>query len=398
MARGDASRRGVAASVLPSSGLQTQWRTALGFVAQQGPLVDSKGRTYVVGESGEVVAIDRDGGVLWRVGPGTTQPGPAVLLSDDTLVFVDGSGAAIAVRDGSVIWRSRFGRPSAAHAAPIALDDGGVVVASGPDLAVLDSRGTERARVVLPEPTSHSLLAAQGKVVVVDDTGSVWTWVPGSEKAVRAGRFNSDIDGSAALVDEQTLVAVAATHTHLSRFDFNRGIEAKLTGPLGPERWLGSPAVDSQGIVCALQSGPAGEVAVAIDRSGVERGRAVLAGAGRGRGRERDVADPSAAMSLSIASNTPPIFDAEGHLAFATSSGSIGVATGLLAAETLPENSAVEIVADACAASPNRSRLDAPVVGLAALAPRGLVGLCRSGIVVAIKDRRPAGGSDAPGL
>src|SRR5580658_4808232 len=66
MARIDASRRALARSILPSSGLQTEWRTALGFVAQQGPLVDSKGRTYVVGESCEVVVLERDGTVLSR--------------------------------------------------------------------------------------------------------------------------------------------------------------------------------------------------------------------------------------------------------------------------------------------------------------------------------------------
>src|SRR5271169_5439762 len=74
MARLDASRRGLAGTPLPSSGLQTEWQTALGFTAQQGPLVDSKGRTYVVGESGEVITLARDGAVLSRVAARAARP------------------------------------------------------------------------------------------------------------------------------------------------------------------------------------------------------------------------------------------------------------------------------------------------------------------------------------
>src|SRR5579863_2360276 len=139
MTRIDASRRGLAGTPLPSSGLQTEWRTALGFTAQQGPLVDSKGSTYVVGESGEVISLARDGTLLARVATRAARPGPPTLLSDDTLVFVDSIGEAVAVRDGAVIWRSRFGRASETPAAPIALDEGGIVVSSGPDLAVLNA-------------------------------------------------------------------------------------------------------------------------------------------------------------------------------------------------------------------------------------------------------------------
>jgi hypothetical protein len=412
MARIDASRRALAPSILPSSRLQTEWRTALGFIAQQGPLVDSKGRTYVVGESGEVVVIGRDGTVLSRTATRGTQPGPAALLSDDTLVFVDGAGEAVAVRDGAVIWRSRFGRASPLHAAPVALDDGGVVVASGPDLAVLDSTGAERARVVLPEPTSHPLLSALGKVVVVGDSGAVWTWAPSAEKAVRVGGFGSDIDGSAALVDAHTLVATARTQTHLSTVDLIRGVDTKLVGPLGGERWLGPPAVDSSGVVCAVQITPAGEVAVAIDASGSERGRTLLAGPVGARALDK-VDPPSARAPLSppstastpptpsrIASTTPLVVDGEGHLAFATLAGSIGVATGLVAPVDAPQaqNAVVELVADACAPSPGRPGAEAAVVGLAPLPPRGLVALCRSGLVVAVKEGRPAGGSGSPRL
>jgi hypothetical protein len=393
MARIDASRRGMTRSPLPESGLHSEWRTALGFVAQQGPLVDSLGRSYVVGESGEVVALARDGAVLSRVLTRGSQPGPAALLSDDTVVFVDGAGEAVAVRDGSVVWRSRFGRASGAHAAPLALDDGGVVVASGPDLAVLDAGGRERARIVLPEPSSHPLLSALGRVVVVSDTGTVWSWAPGAIHVERVADFGSDIDGSAALVDDHTLIAVAESQTRLMTVDLTRRTVVKVAGPLGG-LWLGSPAVDVGGVVCATQITPGGEVAVVIDVSGVERGRALLDGPGRGLGPGKD--SPRTGMG----SQTPPIIDGNGLLAFATAGGSIGIVSGLVATTDVAtgRNAPVELLADACAPSLRRTPAEAAVVGMAPLAPSELVAVCRSGLVVAVKAGRTAGDSGAPRL
>jgi hypothetical protein len=300
-----------------------------------------------------------------------------------------------------MVWRSHFGRPSAARAAPIALEDGGVVVASGPDLAVLDRGGAERARVVLPEATSHPLLSALGKVVAVSDSGTVWTWAPGAERAVRVGSFGSDVDGSAALIDDHTLVATARTETHISTLDLNRGIDAKLAGPLGGQRWLGPPAVDASGVVFALQLTPAGEVALAIDASGTERGRTLLVGPAGARAPERG--DPLGGPPPPIVSNTPLVVDAGGHLAFATPGGSIGVVTGLIAHDLdpdapPPQGAVVELVAEACSPAPTRPGAGPAVLGLAPLPPRGLVALCRSGLVVAVKDRGPAGGSGAPRL
>jgi hypothetical protein len=298
-----------------------------------------------------------------------------------------------------VIWRSRFGRASETPAAPIALDEGGIVVSSGPDLAVLNAGGRETTRIVLPEPTSHPLLVALGRVVIVSDTGAVWTWTPGAGQAVRDGSFGSDIDGSAALADDHTLVAVTATHTRVSTFDLIRGIEAKVAGPVGG-LWLGPPAVDARGGFYAMQSTPGGEVAVAIDSSGTERGRALLAGPTRARSPDKG------ASSTGDVSSTPPLIDAQGHLAFATGDGSIGIVSGLVAVPSLgvdvsaqnAQNATVELLAEACNPTPSRAHAQASVVGLAPLAPRGLVAVCRSGLVVAVKDRGLAGGSGAERL
>ncbi len=392
----DASRRGFTASPLPASGLETEWRTALGFIAQQGPVVDSIGRTYVVGENGEVITLARDGTVLFRVTARAARPGPPALLSDDTLVFVDGSGEAVAVRNGGVTWRSRFGVATDSVSAPIALEDGGVVVGSGPDLAVLDASGRERSRLVLPAPTSHPLLTVLGKVVIVDDGGGIWTWVPGAAQAEREGTFGADIEDSAALADDHTLVAVAGTRSHVSTFDLVDRTCRKVAGPLGGV-WLGPLAVDEGKRFYAAQSTANGELMVAFDTSGTELGHALVGGPTRARDPNKRVSQPDASSS------TPPIVDAEGHVAFATTNGSIGVISGLLTAppqagSASAQNVSVELVAEACSPLPNMAHTQAAIVGLAPLPPSGLVAACRSGFVVAVKATRATGGSSSSGL
>lgn len=399
MARIDASRRGLAASPLPAAGLETEWRTALDFAPQQGPVVDSKGLSYVVGENGEVATLGRDGTILFRVTTRAARPGPPALLSDDTLVFVDGSGEAVAVRDGSVTWRSRFGIATNAASAPIALEDGGVVVASGPDLAVLDAAGRERARIVLPQPTSHPLLTGLGRVVVVDDGGGIWSWTPGAGKAEREGTFGSDIDDSAALADDHTLVATARSRSHVSTFDLLRRTGRTVAGPSGG-LWLGPPAVDEGRRFYAIQNTVSGELMVAFDASGIELGHTALGGPTRMR-------DPNKRISPSdTPPSTPPIIDANGHVAFATTDGSIGVVSGLLAEQArvgpaLAEIAAVELVSEVCSALPTAAHAQGAVpavpavIGLAPLPPSGLVAACRSGFVVAVKARTAAGGSSS---
>jgi hypothetical protein len=385
MTRLDRGRRGLATSPLPASSLATEWQVALGFTAQQGPLVDSKGRTYVVGDNCEVVGLASDGVVLWRAAAKGTQPGPAVLLSDNTLVFADSAGEAVAVREGAIVWRSRFGRASASHAAPLPLDDGGVVVASGPDLAVLDAEGGERTRVVLPETTSHPLISTEGKVLAIGDSGAVWAWVPGEHQANRVGSFGSDIEGSAAVFGEHILLAASATQTHLSTVDLASGTAATLVGPLGG-LWLGSPAVDGRGTIYDTQSTASGEAIVALDAAGVERGRALVAAPTRAGGADR------AALGAGSGARPSPIVDSEGHIVFATTTGAIGVVSGLLTpgATVGTADAPADLIAEACT-SPARAHGESAVVGMAPLPLQRLVVVCKAGLVIALKGGRQTG-------
>jgi hypothetical protein len=375
----DASRAGLVSGTLPVGLLRTAWRTALGVVVAHGPLVDSRGTVYVVGDGGEVIALAPDGTVLSRVLTKSPQPGPPALLSDDTLVFADAAGEAIAVRAGGLRWRLRFGRPGLARGAPLPLDDGGVVLTTGRDVAILDAGGGERARMVLREPTSHPLLSALGKVVIVSDAGAVWSWSAPAADATLVGTFGSEVDGGGVLVDPHTLAAVVGNQTRISALDLLHGTVTRWAGSPGGF-WLGAPAVTKKGLLCAMQATSAGEFAVAIDASGAELGRALVTGPPR-------IAGDAGALQNAARAQTSPIVDAAGSLAFATASGAVGVVARL--ASRLPggasgtdkaDASEVALLPEACSAS---ARGEAAVVGVAPLPGSGLVAACRSGMIVA---------------
>jgi hypothetical protein len=376
--RVDGARTGRARSELPSSGLRTEWRAPLGTLVEHPPLVDEHGTTYVVGKSGEVVAVARDGTERWRTPTGAVQPGPAALLGDDTVVFVDAAGEALGVREGSVRWRRRFGRTDAARPAPLPLDDGGVVVATTNELALLDADGIERARTTLPEPTTLPLVAALGRVVAVTSSGAVWSWTLGADEPARVATFGSAVQGGAALADAHTLVGVTAGQAHFTAVDLLRGTATTLAaGPGGV--WIGPPAMRGPTAYLVLLT-PTSELAVALDTAGAntpEIGRTLLA-------IHPPAASPDAGAATPPMPRTPPLVDARGTFAFATAEGAIGVASA----------STVELLGEACeppAGTPGRA---APaVVGLASLEDGALVAVCHAGAVLAIHGAHPS----APG-
>ena len=382
--RVDPARTGRSWAKLPTADLKTEWRVSLGALIERTPVVDARGTSYVVGTRGEVVAVARDGVERWRVATGALQPGPAALLTDDTLVFVDAGGTAVAVqetsaREGAVRWRAHFGRNDTVHAAPIPLDDGGIVVATSHDLAALDSDGHERARTTLPEATSVPLVSAVGRVIAVTASGAVWAWTPGAAEATRLGSFDAPVDGGAALADEHTLVAITADQAHLAAVDLLRGtMTTRAVAPTG--LWLGPPAMRG-GVAYLLAATPVGELALGVDATGTEVSRAVLTS------HAPAVAADGGVFALVAGPHTAPLVDAAGVVAFATSDGSLGVAT----------SAGTERIADACA--PTLARTGgggavpaAAVAGLAPLGPGVFVAACHSGTLVAVH----AAGAAAP--
>jgi len=369
--RVDAARTGLARTPLPSTGLRVAWRTTLGIRVDRSPLVDAAGRIYVVGDRGEVVSVSAEGEERWRVATTAVPAGPAVLLSDDTIAFVDTAGETLAVRDGAPRWRSKVGRPSASGPAPVAMDDGGVVVATAGDATLLDGDGHRRARTTLPEASIVTVLSATGKVVLVGVTGTVWTWDPGASEATRIARFGSPIDGGAALGDDHTLVGVSVGTPHLVGVDLIRGTNALRAASSDDDVWLGPPAMQGPTAwVTSLTRGT--EFLVAIDGAGAEILRLAVA--------SHVIAIPDGGgITQMPLGRSPPLVDAAGQVAFATTDGSVGVAGGTVGSRSAG-TSAVERLADVCPAEPGVApRVDHPIAGLAPLGPGAFVALCRSG-------------------
>jgi|HubBroStandDraft_4_1064222.scaffolds.fasta_scaffold29812_2 hypothetical protein len=372
---------------LPRSPLRVAWRIALGTYVDRGPLVDARGGSYVVGVRGDVVALGLDGTERWRVATGTTQPGPAALLSDDTVVFADATGQAVAVRDGGVRWRVRFGRADVGTPSPLPLADGGVVVATTRELALLDSDGGERAHAVLPEAVAGPLVWSAGRVIAVGTGGSVWVWTPGTASPERVGAFGAAVDAGAVLTDDRTLIAVVARDSTLRVLDLLRGTTA-VRAASSRGFWRGPPGA-SDGIAFVVAQGSPGELATAIDSSGEELGRALLTT--RPSPFAPTVLD-GGVVPPPLAGPTPPLVDVRGTLAFATSDGAVGVALFPPAAlnpgadPTAPV--AVDVIADVCplafgiaggSSAPPRA-----VAGLAALPGQRLLAVCRSGAALAL--------------
>jgi hypothetical protein len=299
------------------------------------------------------------------------------LLSDDTIAFVDAAGEAFGVRGGVLRWRTRVGRAEGEHAAPLPLDDGGVVVATGHEVAVLDATGGERARTLLPEGSAFPLLSALGTLIAVSSNGAVWSWKPGSGEPARVGSFGTPIVDGAALVDDHTLVAVAANRTRAVSVDLARG--ASSTRSVAPGGlWLGPPAT-RKGVSYLLLAALTSDLAVAVDSAGAELFRATLA--------THPAAPPldGGPPVLAAPPHTPLLVDGAGTIAFGTPDGSVGVASEA-GAETLagicPE------AGPAASSGPAPSARPPPVVGMAPLAEGTLVAACASGALVALSGTR----------
>jgi outer membrane protein assembly factor BamB len=388
MDRVDGARTGRSLT-LPRSALFVGWRVALGTYVDRGPVVDARGGSYVVSIRGEVIALGADGVERWRVATGAGQPGPAVLLSDDTVVFADASGQAVAVRDGAVRWRLRFGAADVDAPSPLPLEDGGVVVATTRELALVDSEGNERAHARLPEPVMGPLLWSAGRVIAVATGGSVWRWTPGTAQPERVGAFGAPIDSGAALADDRTLIAVAPRDSTLRTLDLTHGGTTALRATSSRGQWRGPPAV-VDGLALLIAFGSGGEQAVAIDASGEEIERATLAT--RGSPGPQASVDAGGPQPL-VAGPTPPLVDASGTLAFATSNGAVGVALFAPSASNRSLDGAtpvtVEVVPDVCPlafAMTTGASTSAPraVAGLAALPGKRILAVCRSGAVLAL--------------
>jgi hypothetical protein len=390
--RGDAARTGLAASPLPAGPLRIAWAAYAGDLVEHGPLVDGRGDVYVLGAHGAIVALGPDGGDLWRIAADGARPGPGALLSDGTLVYVTAGGEAIAVRGGRVRWRARVEATDSAGPAPLPLADGGVVVATPYALVALDRDGAERARARLDEPAGSPLLSALGDVIVVGASGQVWAWRPGAVEARRAGDLGPGLEGSAALADDHTVVAVVAGGGQLAALDLrSRERSVRATAVVGV--WRGSPAMLGSTAYVIAESGET-EAVVGIDPAGRELGRVPLS---RRPPRVDGDAPVGTAATATSRRAAPLLVDRAGTVAFGTREGALGVVVGLGSdASGSPGASAAGHATttiqlpELCGAPGRPAGPVAPVAGLAPAPGGRLVATCATGTILALEARKVA--------
>jgi hypothetical protein len=144
--------------------------------------------------------------------------------------------------------------------------------------------------------------------------------------------------------------------------------------------WLGPPAAHAGSLYLILLT-PAAELAVALDHTGAETMRARIAS------HTPVVAADGGVVALVPLPHAPPLVDASGTLAFASTDGALGtVGAG-----------AVEELQAACVSAARVPSADAArVAGLAPLAPGVFLAACHSGTLLALRGASPAGES-APG-
>jgi hypothetical protein len=370
MQRVDARRSGAAKQPLPSGSLQVAWRKTIGLSVDQPSLVGSDGTVAVITARGDVVFLDEAGDERGHVTVDGRSAGPAAMTSDGTVVFATSSGDAVGVRKTSARPRyvSRIGGERNVRAAPLPLDDGGVVIATITDLVVLDAEGNIRARVTLPDGAAAPLLAAGDKVLAISSAGTVYGWTPGREP-FRLGSFGAPIDGGAALVDNNTLVAVIEGN-HLVDLDLahgTRGTRAIAAQGL----YLGPPAVrrgDKGATLATVLGMTTTRVSVVtVDSAGAETVRAPIASVNL-------ITLPDGGPAPLVAPlHTGPLVDARGVVAYASTDGRIGVVTADGAVESLGET--------LCA----RSGRSAGISGLTPVGRAAFVVTCDSGTVARIQ-------------
>ena len=329
--RVDWGRTGLARTPLPTSGIVVEWRRALGATIESSPVVDDAGNVYVIVGRGDVLSLAPDGTERGRAATNVPSAGPPVLLSDGTVVFVSTTGEAIGVRRSAVRFRTRIGRADVTlpPAAPIALDEGGAAVATRSELTLLDSEGNARAHATLSEPIAAPLLSAQGKIIIVGESGAVYAWSLGGGEPVRIGGFGSTIDGAAAMADDHTLVAVTSSGTHLDALDLVRGVTVTRASAY-TGFYLGPPAMTGE-TAHLLAYTDTNTFSITLDATGHELARTILAST------PTRILPDGGTPPLALPPHAGVVVDAAGTTAFMVPDGTVGIVTPGNDVDTLGE-------------------------------------------------------------
>jgi hypothetical protein len=399
--RVDQGRSGASRAPLPTGNLHVAWRRNLGLAIEAAPLVDGRGEITILTARGDLIVLAPDGEERSDTVVGSAAASPATLLSDGTAAFVTTGGDVVGVRLGAVRFRRHVGG-GRSSVSPLSLDDGGLVVATPTELIALDGEGNVRARApVDPENApAHALVGRRGAdgptVYALTSSGAVLAWVPALGREVTsAGSFGSPTDGGMALARQATDAGVGAfllavVGSELLALDPESGkLSARANAASsGALAFLGPPSVHD-GTASLLALSATRTLAMAFDAAGTETLRRPVAATTL-------PALPDGGVGLgALPPHVGTLADPQGDVAFALSTGELGVASA---------SGSVDLLADVCAKSGSPAALaslgirgGATFSGLAPGAASALVVACGTGLVARIdNDFAPAPTSAAP--
>ncbi|MEZ4383256.1 MAG: PQQ-binding-like beta-propeller repeat protein [Nannocystaceae bacterium] len=144
-----------------------RWRVELGPDVDAAPVMLKSGLVVAAADDGRVVAIEPSGETRWTFTAGKDVRAPLALGADDTIYAAGFDGLLYALRpDGALRWSFTAG--AAIASAPVVDAAGRVYFGARDDfIYAVDRRGRLQWRVELPEDVDAGLAISDGGVVVV---------------------------------------------------------------------------------------------------------------------------------------------------------------------------------------------------------------------------------------
>jgi outer membrane protein assembly factor BamB len=327
----DPARRSRSNVLLPAQPTEL-WRKSMGALAHA-PVVLPDGGLVVALSSPEIARLAADGTEISRVrigaAPALRAPvvlpsgGVAVLTGAPSVVFLSPSGklaATVALPRGSFAVQSAGGLPDG-FASIVATDDGAVIVAAGRSLLSVDASGRVAARATLPERVVSDPLEQGGGLLVVGESGGVYRVAVPAEP-MKIGVLVGAAIGTAALVDERTLIALAQPNRIVS-LDLKSGVAVTRVGDSAFAMFDTPPAVAADGT--AWLTTVEGFL-VGYDASGAELSRVQLDRNASPPGGLLSVRPPGlAGVGMPFPARLGTVVDRAGAVAFSRPQGRIGV-------------------------------------------------------------------------
>lgn len=232
-------------------------RRAVGTIGQV-PVVHPDGTLIVALQSPELVRVAADGTETGRarLGPSAAVRPPVILPSGGVAVFTSAPSVvflsdALKVQATVPLPKGTFATQTGpadmfdAFASLIPSADGGVFVASNRSILEVDSSGRTLGKFTLPERIGSDLLPHPDGLLAVGEFGNVYLLHPPSDPK-HLGSLGPVGLGSAALLDDRTLVALSAPNRVVS-FDLKSKTVVTRIGDNPFSFFDAPPAYDDEG-------------------------------------------------------------------------------------------------------------------------------------------------------